>query len=227
MYYLGFWNKLYLSDIHIIYDDVTASKYDYTNRFKVKSPQGQAHIITLSTKKKNRVIINKMELKYNDQWDWRDKIRRTIKPWYKQAQFFDEVYSIMEDCLEKRFHLVKDFNLYLFERIIQYLGMTKEFFYSSKLGYDNLKGSERLACLTKKSGGSIYLSGSGGRNYIEKKYFSELGIKVIFQKFVHPKYKQLYGDNFIEYLSIIDLLFNEGSKQSLEIIKKSGMINNA
>ena len=34
--------------------------------------------------------------------------------------------------------------------------------------------------------------------------------KIEFQNFVYPQYNQI-GDNFVSNLSIIDLLFNEGS----------------
>ena len=43
------------------------------------------------------------------------------------------------------------------------------------------------------------------------------GIKLEYQHFEHPIYKQLWGD-FIPYMSVIDLLFNEGDK-SLDIIR--------
>ena len=40
--------------------------------------------------------------------------------------------------------------------------------------------------------------------------FKQNQIKIEFQNFVYPEYKQI-GDNFVSNLSIIDLLFNEGS----------------
>ena len=58
--------------------------------------------------------------------------------------------------------------------------------------------------------------GAGSRRYIKEEDFSDKNIKLIWQNFEHPTYKQMYGD-FISHLSIVDLLFNCGDK-SMEII---------
>ena len=54
--------------------------------------------------------------------------------------------------------------------------------------------------------------------------FKENGIKAIPQNFKHPNYKQIY-EQFIENMSVVDLLFNEG-ENSLKILAESGKINN-
>ena len=51
----------------------------------------------------------------------------------------------------------------------------------------------------------------------ENNLFNESGIVLSYQQYGHPEYRQLYGD-FIPYMSVIDLLFNEG-ENSLEIIR--------
>ena len=51
------------------------------------------------------------------------------------------------------------------------------------------------------------------RPYIGQK----VGIKIIYENFQHPVYKQIYG-NFIENLSILDLLFNEGENSQKILI---------
>jgi hypothetical protein len=63
-----------------------------------------------------------------------------------------------------------------------------------------------------------YLSGAGGKNYLNTGIFPENNLQLIFQQFEHPAYRQLHGE-FISHLSILDLLFNEGSN-SLNIIKE-------
>lgn len=226
LYYIGFWNKFLLSDIHIIYDDVRASKYDHTNRFKLKSPQGKAHYITLPVRKKNGVQINQMEFQYSDKWDWRDKIRKTIRPWYRKAPYFEEVYPLIDSVLNELFSRVIHFTLLLFYRVAQYLGIQRKMYFSSRLGYNFQRGGERLASLTKAVGGSIYLSGAGGYHYIDPTAFHNQDVHLAFQRFNHPHYRQLYH-GMVEYLSILDLLFNEGKHRAVEIIRKAGVISHA
>ena len=63
---------------------------------------------------------------------------------------------------------------------------------------------------------SSYISGISGHDYLEEDLFTESKIKLIYENFIHPEYVQIHG-NFIENMSIIDLLFNMGEK-SIQII---------
>jgi hypothetical protein len=62
----------------------------------------------------------------------------------------------------------------------------------------------------------VYLSGEFGKDYLDEKIFTAHGIKVVYQRFLHPEYKQMF-EPFIPNMSAIDLLFNygEGSKRIL------------
>jgi hypothetical protein len=60
-------------------------------------------------------------------------------------------------------------------------------------------------------GAKEYLSGIGGKNYLEPELFERNGIKLKYQNYKPKEYKQLYGE-FIPNLSVIDLLFNMGDE---------------
>jgi hypothetical protein len=75
---------------------------------------------------------------------------------------------------------------------------------------------ERLINICKKFNADIFYEGASGKNYIEEEAFSKEGIRVVFQDYRYPIYDQLYG-NFIPYLSVIDLIFNQGDK-SLSVL---------
>ena len=66
---------------------------------------------------------------------------------------------------------------------------------------------------------SSYISGKGGKNYIDETLFQKSNIDLTYENFIHPQYSQLHG-NFIENLSIIDLILNEGPNSS-KILKNS------
>ena len=74
---------------------------------------------------------------------------------------------------------------------------------------------ELLAALCRELRADIYLSGPSGREYLDTAYFN--GIDVRFHDFRHPSYTQAHGD-FVEGLSIIDMLMNEG-KRSADILR--------
>ena len=74
--------------------------------------------------------------------------------------------------------------------------------------------------ICKQVGADHYISPAGSKGYIDQNnLFVKSKIKLSYQTYNHPAYNQLHGD-FIPYMSVIDLLFNEGEK-SLEIIRNS------
>jgi hypothetical protein len=60
-----------------------------------------------------------------------------------------------------------------------------------------------------------------GRDYLDVKTFTDARIRVQFQEFHHPIYKQLC-EPFLPAMSAIDLLFNYGPA-SLDVIKGVGV----
>ena len=82
------------------------------------------------------------------------------------------------------------------------------------------KGSkdELLAELCKHIGATEYISPPGSKVYLDdSNAFAQMGILVKYFDYKHIEYAQLYG-NFVQYMSIIDLLFNYGT-ESKDIIR--------
>jgi hypothetical protein len=83
------------------------------------------------------------------------------------------------------------------------------------------QSTERLIEMVKKAGADAYLSGAGGKEYMEEGRFEaeKLGLK--YQHYQHPTYRQMYPKtDFLPYMSIVDLVFNEGP-ESLKILKNA------
>lgn len=57
----------------------------------------------------------------------------------------------------------------------------------------------------------------------ESSAFHEQGVAITYNEYDHQEYSQLFGE-FVPYMSIVDLLFNEGP-ESLSVIQK-GYIQN-
>ncbi len=76
--------------------------------------------------------------------------------------------------------------------------------------------SDLVLNICKDLGATQYLSGPFGRDYLDLSRFQNNGIDVIFHDYQHPVYKQK-SHQFKAYLSVVDLLFNEGP-DSLNIL---------
>jgi hypothetical protein len=57
-----------------------------------------------------------------------------------------------------------------------------------------------------------------GRNYLDEEAFRSAGIRLVYQDYVHPTYRQAFP-GFVSHLSAIDVLFNCGS-ESREVLLK-------
>ena len=61
----------------------------------------------------------------------------------------------------------------------------------------------------------IYLSNEGSKKYVDDEFFIQNNIKIIYNTFEHPIYRQNNNNQkiFIKNLNIIDLLMNEENPQ--------------
>jgi len=89
---------------------------------------------------------------------------------------------------------------------------------SSELGIPG-RATERLVGICRALRADVYLTGDyGAQNHLEAGLFQEAGIEVWLQNWTCPVYRQQFPQaGFLPDLSIVDLLFNEGS-WALEIL---------
>ena len=70
-------------------------------------------------------------------------------------------------------------------------------------------------CRTLKA--DQYLSGSGGKNYLDQGQFQQAGIELKYTEYQPQPYPQLWGE-FVPGLSVLDLLFNCGPEETKKSI---------
>lgn len=209
--YIGFFDRIARADIFVILDDVQYQKNGFINRNKIKSSQGWQWLTVPVKQREALNRINKVEI--NNEIDWRDKHWKAILYNYNKAPYFKKYSDFFQKLYQKEWNFIADLNIYLIKNIMDMLGIKKEIKLSSLL---KIKGesTERLVNICQTFKADTYLSGVGGRKYLDLKKFKKQNIKVIFQEFTHPVYPQQFPQKgFISNLSIIDLLFNnENSK---------------
>ncbi len=91
---------------------------------------------------------------------------------------------------------------------------------SSEFPYHGQGKNEKLISMCKFVGSDTYLSGSGGKAYVDVKAFYNANIKLQWHNYDHPVYKQSF-EGFVANMSIADLLFNVGPKAK-EVILSGG-----
>ena len=213
---LGFFKKIQSCDIFVFLDDVQFVKDRFDNRNRIKSSDGITWITVplarpVFGKKMNEVLISY-------ETNWQNIHCNQIYENYKSAPFFFSYWSDIEKILTCKYKKLIELNFKLIEYFNHALDITTKTIKSSELAVTQTK-TERLVEICSKLNATCYISGISGKDYLNEKLFSNSGIKLIYENFIHPTYRQLH-DNFIDNLSIIDLLMNEGPK-SKKIINDS------
>jgi hypothetical protein len=220
--WLGYFDLIDSVDIFVYLDDVQLEKQSWQVRNRIKTPQGELYL-TIPTKRilgLKKTLIKNAHI--NDKENWREKHLKSIFFFYKKAPYFEEVFPFIENLVNAPFQYLGDFNINFIENIKKRIGIKTKTIRSSSLNIVGRK-DEKLAKICKALNCDFYLSPQGSAVYIEKEKpggkLVENGIEVYYHNYEHPTYRQLHGD-FLPYMGIIDLLFNEGFEKALEIIRK-------
>ncbi len=212
--YVGFFHKLSLADTFVMMDNTQYDK-KFTNRNKIKIPDGWSWL-TVPINKEHKFLPNKL-VEINNKENWKEMHWKKITRSYTNSKFFKKNYkSFFEEVYSKEWKFLFELNSELLRQIIDWLGLKIQIIKESELNI-NGNSTERLVNVCKELGAETYVSGVGGKEYMNEKLFQKNNIKIEYQKFQCPTYTQIFGGDFIPNLSIIDLLFNNGSK-SLPIL---------
>lgn len=218
--YLGFFDKMLKSDIFIIRDEVQFVERDWHHRNRIridgKDENGmpQSKWLTIPVKKENKDIKDieiRNEVKYKNVL-WNIYMLRQIKSNYETAPFFKKYFPRIEAIFLSKKDKLIELNIDIINFLKESFGIKTEILYASSINgcEETFNASTDLVKLCKYTQADIYLSGAGGKGYLDLEPFRKEGIEVIFQEFNHPSYKQVYL-GFAPYMASIDALLNIGS----------------
>lgn len=208
MPFLGYFQKMSRADIFVIMDTVQFSTRSFTQRVKIRAKEGWMWLTIPIEKKYHFSSIQDVLLPDGEKW--KREHENTLLKHYSKCPFFDVAFIANYYATDIR-HL-QEFN----EKGIQYmkeqLGIKTEIVRASEIGVNvDLKSTELLIDILKKAGGDIYISGVGGRNYMNEKRFERENINLEYFEFLPVEYLQRW-EGFEPYMSGIDFLFNTGGK---------------
>jgi len=204
----GYFDLINMVDEFILYDEVQYTKNDWRNRNKIKTLQG-VQWLTISVRQEN------LEQKIKDtritDKKWNIKHWRTISQNYAKAKYFKEYKDIFEElylnCNEES---LSQINYKFITTINEILGIKTKIRWSSE--FKLIDGqTEKLLGICKDCNADIYLSGPAAKDYFDEKLARQENIKVEWMDYSgYKEYEQLQPP-FEHGVSILDLIFNEGS----------------
>ena len=176
--YKGYFQKMAASDLFIVLDNVNYRKNYFQNRNKFLNKNGVEEWFTIQVEK-GATSKHIKDVKVVD-GPWRHKIIKKLEQ--NLGVNLEHIYAY-DKLIDINTHSIK----YCRER----LNINTPMVYASKLGVEGAK-SELLANLVKQTGGTTYLSGPSGRDYLDPQYFDNIEVKY-FEPKVDNYYSTLYN----------------------------------
>jgi len=218
--WIGYFHKIYLSDVFVYFDTTQFEKNSFINRNKIKTAQGSSWL-TVPVKLKDHFEKEIREIELGDQ-KWKKTHWKTIEFNYKKAKYWGLYSKELEELYNRDYNNISDVCYEQLLLIIKWLEIDVKIIKSSDLKEYNSRKHDLILEICKDLNTDLYISGKLGKDYIIEKDYEEAGIELYYQDYIHPKYNQLWGEGFVSYMSIIDLLFNEGP-ESMKVVLKGNM----
>lgn len=216
--WLGFFAKIAASDMFVFLDQVQYKAREYQNRNKIRTRDGSLWLtVPVLSKGVREQRIG--DVRIDNTIDWQKKHWNTLLRAYAKAAFFKQYADFFEQVYTRPWEKLIDLNIHIIKYILDVLTIQTPLYYESALPVSSTK-TDRIIDICRACKADIYLSGMGGKDYLEEDKFHNHTIRLIYQNFQHPVYNQhtmKAALDFIPYLSVIDLLFNEGV-QSRDIL---------
>jgi len=216
--WLGYFQRIAVSDLHVVLDHVQFEKNSFTNRNRIRTADGWTWL-TAPVKTKGRFGecgIKTLELDATS--NWREKHWKSLLQNHCKCPYWKDHAAFLEAIYVKEWLYLADLCREMTTYFLKALGIGTPIQYSSNLTPQQAK-DELVLELCKKVGATVYLSGTLGRNYLREPLFTSAGIRVIYQDYHHPVYPQHSRDGFEPYMSILDLLVNCGPESRAVLLQ--------
>ncbi|HBR15970.1 MAG TPA: hypothetical protein DD723_10620 [Candidatus Omnitrophica bacterium] len=212
----GYFDLMDQSDVFVLLDSVQFDKRSWQQRNRVKTSRGEC-MLTVPVLTKGKSLQKICEVEIDATSKFCAEHLKAIELNYAKARYFRQYIDSLRGIYLKQPKYLCDLTVDMIFWIKNVLGIRAELLRSSSLGVEGTK-ADLLVEICRKTGADVYLSPARSRDYIgDGRLFTDHGIALLYHHYTPPVYTQLFGD-FIPYLSVLDLIFNEGDR-SLSVIR--------
>ena len=207
--YIGYYQLVGAVDHFVFYDDVQYMKGGWLNRNNILV-NGQKHLFTIPLKNAS-IHQNIGEVEVLRGKPWQKKLLRTIEQNYRKAPQFDSVFPLVSSVFQTDSNKLSEMAISSIQIVADYLDLKTRLLTSSE-HFEELKGrdaQDRLIKICKSMNATNYINPIGGQSLYQKEVFADQQITLSFLQ-THPHEYEQFGNTFVPYLSMIDLLmFND------------------
>ena len=214
--WIGYFHKIKSSDVFVLLDNVQYKKREFQNRNKIRTKEGPIWL-TVPVLTKGEYTQRIKDVCIDNTEHWERKHLNSMETDYHKAKYFKEHEPFFKELYSKKWEKLSELNIAVIKYLLDYLEIGTKIYLESELDITG-ESTERIVNICKKLGGDAYLSGAGGKDYMDEKLFADAKLGLVYQNFKHPEYPQVY-EGFESHLSTVDMVFNCG-KESMQLIGK-------
>lgn len=204
--WVGLLEQTRLADVFVHYDDVAFSKGSFSNRVQIKTGQGSAWLTVPIHVTPGQHI---KDVRIDARGDFRKKHLTTLAQVYARSPHRDAMLELVRSVYAPETPWLCDVTMASWEALSRIFGVLPGRVLRSSETPIRGAGHQRVLDLVRHLGGTRYVSGHGGRNYLEHEAFERSGVAVEYLDYRKVPYPQRFGE-FTPFVSALDLLANVG-----------------
>jgi hypothetical protein len=210
--WLGYFDLIDQADVFVFLDTVQFEKQSWQQRNRIKTTGGPTWLTVPVNHSLGTTI---RDVAVSDLTKYRHKHWMSIMSSYGRAAMWKQHSEVFKQSYERTWSRLADLNIHFISVLSTLLRVDAKFVRSSEMpAIDGRKG-DMLVRMCQHFGADTYLSPIGARDYLkDDAAFREAGIRLEFQVYEHPTYKQLFGD-FVPFMSAVDLVLNEADAPTI------------
>ncbi len=194
---LSFFHKLYSVDLFVIPTRLQFVRREWHNRAKIQGPDGDL-LLSIPVVGSNRQSL--CDAKFDESTKWQTKHRSSLEMCYRDCIGSDHFNKILEPYQRNQAsaHLT-DFTVELILILKDLLGVATPIVVDRDVGG---KKQELLINLCEKYGATDYLSGLGGKHYMDEEYVRDIRAAGISHHFVDQNITAEYPYSSLHYICV-------------------------
>jgi hypothetical protein len=213
----GFFHKMLRSDVFVLLQHEKLSKHPHAARAEIRDPASiYPSLLTIPVK---HGAGSYAEARLHDA-RWRHKHLTTIRQAYSKAPHFKRYYGLVEDVLcnsgtfcDITCSLIIDIACELDAGPVVRGPLPLGAVNTSELRgadahFSGIWATAKLIELCRMMQADVYLSGIGGRTYLDEGAFRKAGVELVYQNFEPPRYEGMQKPG----MSILDMLMHVGAE---------------
>jgi hypothetical protein len=215
--WIGLFEQIQLADVYCHLGNVKAPKQSFIYRVQLKGPNGSFWWIVPLNKNSSDQEISKIKIDLSDIWI--KKSLTTLTQIFSKTPHLEDIISLFESVISSRPNTLYELNVTIIETIAHYFELKKKFIHYNDIPNNEIDPSRRVLKIIEDLHGTEYVSGLGGKNYLDTKLFENHHIPILYMNYQNVPYAQKYGD-FNPYVSILHLIAAEGKLGKKKLISQ-------